>query len=62
MRYNETKGHLPFMKAKAHRSNVEQLSHSPEGSGIFEKNGISKDAEKPTEAVQAVPARKTISE
>jgi len=55
MRYRETKGHLPFMKAKAYK---DQHSPSPTSSGVFEHKS---DGEKTREAVTAVPAR-TVSE
>lgn len=52
MRFKETKGHLPFMKAKVHESNVDHLGHSPSSS-----DHESKGAEKPSEDVKVVPAR-----
>lgn len=52
MRFKETKGHLPFMKAKVHDRPVEHLSHSPSSS---DHDG--KSAEKASEAVKVMPTQ-----
>lgn len=57
MRFKETKGHLPFMKAKAGSDAHERLSHSPARSSDLE----SKDADKPLDSVKPVPER-TVSD
>jgi hypothetical protein len=52
MRYKETKGHLPFMKAKGSKTDV--VSESPaSGSGILE----TKAETKPTATVAPVLER-----
>jgi high-affinity iron transporter len=58
LRYKETTGHLPFMKAKAAKESDHVSDEvSPGSSGIFE----SKVAEKNVQAVTTEPAR-TVSE
>jgi high-affinity iron transporter len=59
MRYKETKGHLPFMKARA-QEEVKPISveTSPGSSGIFEE---AKEPEHTVQAVTTIPVR-TLSE
>jgi hypothetical protein len=61
MRFKETTGRWPLMKAKQQKPKAEVVSasQSPASSGIFEKENI---GEKAVETVHAVPARRTISE
>ena len=52
MRFKETKGHFPLMKAKTHEIHNEQSGVSRSGSDIDSKEG-----EKPFESVKVLPAR-----
>jgi high-affinity iron transporter len=60
MRYKETTGHLPFMKAKKSKDDGGVLSDNP-SSDVSRQQSLTKDPEKNVTAVQAAPAR-TISE
>lgn len=70
MRYKESKGHLPFFKAKKEvaESKEDDLSASQSGasSGIFEAgsvvNHLADIDEKAVPTVQAIPTARTIAE
>jgi high-affinity iron transporter len=59
MRYKETTGHLPFMKAK--KTNNDGLVTDVPSSEVSRQHSATKDPEKNVTAVQEAPAR-TISE
>jgi high-affinity iron transporter len=66
MRYKETTGHLPFMKAKPiedEESNDGSIKvESNASSGLFESNSQDKTAREKTLGIHAVPTAGTSSE